>query len=79
MSQARRTRHFAFRASRKMPRSSRLAHKAPAPFGLVRRQNSYRNHGQKWVCPSHPFFRVVRKYSVYAVNFDPRLVYLAHY
>ena len=29
MSQARRTRHFVSRASRKMPRSSRLAHKAP--------------------------------------------------
>ena len=29
MSQARRTRHFAFRASRKMPRSPRLDHKAP--------------------------------------------------
>ena len=29
MSQARPTRHFAFRASRKMPRSPRLTHKAP--------------------------------------------------
>ena len=29
MSQMRRTRHFASRASRKMPRSSRLTHKAP--------------------------------------------------
>ena len=29
MSQARRTRHFVSRASRKMPRSSRLVHKAP--------------------------------------------------
>ena len=37
MSQARRTRHFGFHAWRKMSRSVRLAHKAPAPFGLVRR------------------------------------------
>ena len=74
MSQARRTRHFVSRASRKMPRSSRLAHKAPvmqAIFWLGNQANSYRIRGNRGVCPTHSFFRVVRKYSVYAVNFDP--------
>ena len=74
MSQARRTRHFVSRASRKMPRSSRLAHKAPVMQAIVwlgTQVKQLQEPREEGMWPTHPFFRVVRKYSVYAVNFDP--------
>ena len=60
MSQMRRTQHFASRASRKMPRSSRLDHKAPviqAIFWLGTQAKQLQEPREEGGVPHPPLFQ----------------------